>query len=75
MGGMVGSLCASWAAGKFGLKRSMLYNNILAVCAALLMGLSKLAGSFEMLIIGKFVNGMPSNNQSTLVLLGVHWQT
>ncbi|CAK8677591.1 unnamed protein product [Clavelina lepadiformis] len=60
VGGMVGSLCASWAAGKFGLKRSMLYNNILAVCAALLMGLSKLAGSFEMLIIGRFIIGVNS---------------
>ena len=54
VGGMFGSIGASWASQKFGLKRSMALNNILVFLAALLMGFCKLAGSFEMLILGKF---------------------
>lgn len=52
VGGMLGSLLASKASQHYGLKRSMLLNNVLAVMAGLLMGFCKLAGSFEMLIIG-----------------------
>ncbi len=35
-----------------------MYNNILAIAGALLMGLSDTANSFEMLIIGRFVIGL-----------------
>ena len=51
-GGMVGSVVGGVISKSLGLKPSMLYNNALAIIAALLMGLCKLAGSFEMLIIG-----------------------
>ena len=53
VGGMIGSLCAGVLAGKLGLKYSFLVNNFVAIPAALLMGFSKQAGSFEMLIVGK----------------------
>jgi len=54
VGGMLGSLSAGWASKKFGLKNSMALNSILALAAALFMGLCKVAGSFEMLIIGEY---------------------
>uniref|UniRef100_H2Y405 Major facilitator superfamily (MFS) profile domain-containing protein n=1 Tax=Ciona savignyi TaxID=51511 RepID=H2Y405_CIOSA len=60
VGGMIGSLCAGFAADRYGLKKPMLYNNFTAILAALLMGFSKLAGSFEMLIIGRFIIGINS---------------
>lgn len=41
-------------------KNSMLMSNVLAFIAAALMGFSKLAGSFEMLIAGRFVVGLYS---------------
>ena len=53
VGGMLGSALSSKAAQRFGLKQAMALNNVLAIAAALLMGLSKLASSFEMLMIGK----------------------
>jgi len=53
-GGMIGSLCAGAATKKLGLKRILLYNNVFAAVAAILMGCSQAASSFEMLIVGKF---------------------
>ncbi|GAA6093112.1 solute carrier family 2, facilitated glucose transporter member 9 isoform X6 [Tachysurus ichikawai] len=41
-------------------KGTLLANNILAVISALLMALGEKAGSFEMLIIGRFIVGMDS---------------
>lgn len=38
----------------------MLISNSLAFVAAILMGFSKMAGSFEMLILGRFIIGMYS---------------
>jgi len=55
VGGMFGSLCAGVLVAKMGLKKSFLLNNLLAIPAALLMGLSKPAGSYELLILGKCI--------------------
>lgn len=41
-------------------KGTLLANNVLAFIAALLLGLGETAGSFEMLIIGRFIIGMDS---------------
>lgn len=41
-------------------KNSMLMANVLAFIAAAFMGLSKLAASFEMLIVGRFIVGVYS---------------
>ena len=37
----------------FSIKTALLLNNILVVLATLLMGLAKMAGSYQMLIAGK----------------------
>lgn len=58
VGGMIGCPLASWLAETRGRKQALLLNAVLGVIGALLMGLSKAAGSVEMLIIGRFVIGV-----------------
>ena len=57
IGGMFGGLLGGWWAEYFGRKRGMLFNTVVGVVAGLLMGLSKVATSIEMIIIGRFVVG------------------
>ncbi|XP_076318379.1 solute carrier family 2, facilitated glucose transporter member 1-like isoform X1 [Tachypleus tridentatus] len=58
IGGMVGALGTAYVAETFGRKRSLLLNNIFVFIAAALMGFSKMAQSYEMLIIGRFFIGI-----------------
>ncbi|KAM9855259.1 solute carrier family 2, facilitated glucose transporter member 1-like [Aulostomus maculatus] len=60
VGGMFGSLSVSLFVNYFGRRNSMLMANLLACIAALFMGFSKLAASWEMLIIGRFIVGLYS---------------
>ncbi|XP_068799487.1 solute carrier family 2, facilitated glucose transporter member 9 isoform X6 [Struthio camelus] len=58
IGGLVGAIIATPIVKFFGRKRTLLLNNVFAVVAALLMSLSSLAGSFEMLILGRVIMGV-----------------
>lgn len=58
VGGCIGGISNGFLADKFGRKTCLLFNNILAIIGALLMGLSKAAGSYEMIIIGRFFIGL-----------------
>lgn len=58
VGGMLGSFSVGLFVNRFGRKNSMLGANVLAFVSAALMGLSQLASSFEMLIIGRFIVGV-----------------
>ncbi len=58
VGGCIGGVSNGFFADYFGRKNSLLYNNVLALAAALLMGLSKVCGSYEMIIIGRFIIGL-----------------
>ncbi|XP_048872237.1 solute carrier family 2, facilitated glucose transporter member 1a [Brienomyrus brachyistius] len=58
IGGIVGSFSVGLFVNRFGRKNSMLMVNVLAFVAAALMGFSKMAASWEMLIIGRFVVGL-----------------
>ncbi|XP_007575531.2 solute carrier family 2, facilitated glucose transporter member 1-like [Poecilia formosa] len=60
MGGMFGSFSVGLFVNRFGRRNSMLMANVLAFLAAVFMGFSKLAASFEMLIIGRFIVGLYS---------------
>ncbi|XP_069025314.1 solute carrier family 2, facilitated glucose transporter member 1-like [Embiotoca jacksoni] len=60
VGGMFGSFSVGLFVNRFGRKNSMLMANVLAFIAAAFMGFSKLAASFEMLIIGRFIVGLYS---------------
>ncbi|KAJ3597842.1 hypothetical protein NHX12_001358 [Muraenolepis orangiensis] len=58
VGGMIGSFSVSAMVDKFGRRKSMLLANVLAIVGAVLMGLSGLSRSFEMVIVGRFVIGV-----------------
>uniref|UniRef100_A0A452HVG8 Solute carrier family 2, facilitated glucose transporter member 1 n=1 Tax=Gopherus agassizii TaxID=38772 RepID=A0A452HVG8_9SAUR len=60
VGGMVGSFSVGLFVNRFGRRNSMLMSNSLAFLAAILMGFSKVAYSFEMLILGRFIVGLYS---------------
>lgn len=60
IGGLVGALTVSFLIKALGRKGTLLANNALALIAALLLALGETAGSFEMLIIGRFIIGMDS---------------
>uniref|UniRef100_A0A8C5RQC6 Solute carrier family 2, facilitated glucose transporter member 1 n=1 Tax=Laticauda laticaudata TaxID=8630 RepID=A0A8C5RQC6_LATLA len=60
VGGMVGSFSVGLFVNRFGRRNSMLMSNSLAFLSAILMGFSKMAGSFEMLILGRFIVGVYS---------------
>ncbi|XP_029975041.1 solute carrier family 2, facilitated glucose transporter member 1-like [Salarias fasciatus] len=60
VGGMFGSFSVALFVNRFGRKNSMLMANVLAFIAAAFMGFSQLAGSFEMLIVGRFIIGLYS---------------
>uniref|UniRef100_UPI00398F2D40 solute carrier family 2, facilitated glucose transporter member 1 isoform X2 n=1 Tax=Pristiophorus japonicus TaxID=55135 RepID=UPI00398F2D40 len=60
VGGMFGSFSVGLFVNRFGRRNSMLMVNSLAFIAAALMGFSKLARSYEMLILGRFIIGLYS---------------
>uniref|UniRef100_A0A8D0DDG3 Solute carrier family 2 member 1 n=1 Tax=Sander lucioperca TaxID=283035 RepID=A0A8D0DDG3_SANLU len=60
VGGIVGSFSVGLFVNRFGRRNSMLMANVLAFIAAALMGFSKIAHSWEMLIVGRFVVGLYS---------------
>ncbi|MCJ8739576.1 hypothetical protein PDJAM_G00048770 [Pangasius djambal] len=60
VGGLMGALTVPFLIKVLGRKGTLLANNVLAVISALLMALGEKAGSFEMLIIGRFIVGMDS---------------
>ncbi|KAF3859885.1 hypothetical protein F7725_000140 [Dissostichus mawsoni] len=71
VGGMFGSFSVSLFVNRFGRKNSMLMANVLAFIAAAFMGFSKLAASYEMLIIGRFIVGLYSGLSTGFVPLYV----
>ncbi|XP_054906069.1 solute carrier family 2, facilitated glucose transporter member 1 isoform X2 [Poeciliopsis prolifica] len=58
IGGIFGSFSVGFFVNRLGRRNSMLIANILAFIASALMGFSKMASSWEMLIIGRFVVGL-----------------
>ncbi|XP_066459645.1 solute carrier family 2, facilitated glucose transporter member 11-like [Eleutherodactylus coqui] len=58
IGGLLGSLGSGYLASKYGKKRCHLYNNVIPIAAALLMGLSANAKSFEMILIARVLYGI-----------------
>lgn len=58
IGGLVGASVGGTLAIRFGRKGTLLINNIFALMAALLMGMSFFASAFELLIIGRFLSGV-----------------
>ncbi|XP_011304329.1 solute carrier family 2, facilitated glucose transporter member 1 isoform X2 [Fopius arisanus] len=60
VGGMIGGALVGTIADRFGRKGGLLLINVLVVMTVLLEGFSKMASSYEMLIIGRFIIGINS---------------
>ncbi|KAF7657797.1 hypothetical protein LDENG_00022150 [Lucifuga dentata] len=60
IGGLLGALSVSLIIKVLGRKGTLLLNNSFALIAAVLLALGERAGSFEMLIIGRFIIGVDS---------------
>merc|ERR1719356_2238024 len=60
VGGMMGGTLCGFVSSRLGRKGGLLLNNILVAIAAVLMGLAKYAGSYQMLIAGRLVIGINS---------------
>ncbi|XP_072207005.1 solute carrier family 2, facilitated glucose transporter member 11-like isoform X6 [Excalfactoria chinensis] len=60
LGGLCGALIGGSMAIQLGRKGALLMNNIIAILAAILMGISFPTGLFELLIVGRFLIGINS---------------
>lgn len=60
LGGMIGALGTAFLAERFGRRGGLLINNAMVFVAAALVGFSKMARSYEMLIVGRFAIGLNS---------------
>ncbi|XP_064322718.1 solute carrier family 2, facilitated glucose transporter member 11 isoform X2 [Phalacrocorax carbo] len=58
IGGLLGSSGSRYLTVKYGKKKCLLCNNLLMIVAASIMGCSKTAQSFEMILIGRFMCGI-----------------
>ncbi|CAB3411058.1 unnamed protein product [Caenorhabditis bovis] len=67
VGGMVGGLMSGWLADKVGRRGALLYNNLIALAAAALMGLAKSVGVYYMIILGRLLIGFNAGLSSGLV--------
>ncbi|XP_063791206.1 solute carrier family 2, facilitated glucose transporter member 9-like [Pseudophryne corroboree] len=58
IGGLMGSLGSGYLSSRYGKKRSLLCSDLIPIAAALLVGLSVTAKSFEMILISRFLYGV-----------------
>uniref|UniRef100_A0A8C6ZB69 Solute carrier family 2, facilitated glucose transporter member 11-like n=1 Tax=Nothoprocta perdicaria TaxID=30464 RepID=A0A8C6ZB69_NOTPE len=58
LGGLCGALVGGSMAIRLGRKGALLMNNIIAILASILMGISFPTGKFELLIVGRFLIGI-----------------
>ncbi|KAM8961909.1 solute carrier family 2, facilitated glucose transporter member 11-like [Pelodytes ibericus] len=58
IGGILGSVASGYLMSKYGKKRCLIYIDLIPITAALLIGFSKKAKSFEMILIGRLLYGI-----------------
>ncbi|NXN25224.1 GTR5 protein, partial [Nycticryphes semicollaris] len=58
VGGMIGCLCSGYLTAKYGKKKCLLFNDVVLLVATLHTGFSRKARSFEMILIGCFLEGI-----------------
>ncbi|KAM4808094.1 solute carrier family 2, facilitated glucose transporter member 9-like [Rhinophrynus dorsalis] len=57
VGGLLGSLLSAHLSGKYGKRKCQTFCNLLGITSALCLGFSKMAGSYEMILVGRFLYG------------------
>lgn len=67
IGGMIGGFSGAYIANHFGRKGGMLVNVMVGIVGAVLMSLSQITSSFELLIIGRLVIGYNCGLSTSLV--------
>ncbi|XP_073793997.1 solute carrier family 2, facilitated glucose transporter member 5 isoform X2 [Danio rerio] len=67
LGGFFGSLMVAPLVNKFGRKGTLLFNNIFSIVPAIMMGVSEVAGSFEIIIVARFLVGICAGLSSNVV--------
>ncbi|XP_069755488.1 solute carrier family 2, facilitated glucose transporter member 9-like [Narcine bancroftii] len=67
VGGMVGALLVGLLVSRFGQKSTLVYSTLLVFLAGLLMGLSRMLHSPEMVILGRFAIGIHSGLSLSIV--------
>ncbi|XP_053136288.1 solute carrier family 2, facilitated glucose transporter member 11-like [Hemicordylus capensis] len=58
IGGLMGCLWSGALTRRYGKKKSLMLNSLVIIAAALFVGFSKAAGSFEMILMGRFLYGI-----------------
>ncbi|XP_061459074.1 solute carrier family 2, facilitated glucose transporter member 11-like [Rhineura floridana] len=58
IGGLLGSVCCGYLTTKYRKKKCQMFTNLIMLAAALFMGFSKMARSFEMILLGRFLYGI-----------------
>ncbi|XP_008067143.1 solute carrier family 2, facilitated glucose transporter member 5 [Carlito syrichta] len=66
-GGFIGSLLVGPLVNKFGRKGALLFNNIFSIVPAIMMGFSKVARSFELIIVSRLLVGICAGLSSNVV--------
>ncbi|XP_077401662.1 solute carrier family 2, facilitated glucose transporter member 5 [Vanacampus margaritifer] len=67
LGGFFGSLLVAPLVNKLGRKGTLLFNNIFSIVPALMMGVSELAKSYEIIIVARFIVGICAGLSSNVV--------
>uniref|UniRef100_A0AAY4E180 Solute carrier family 2, facilitated glucose transporter member 5 n=1 Tax=Denticeps clupeoides TaxID=299321 RepID=A0AAY4E180_9TELE len=67
LGGFFGSLMVAPLVNKLGRKGTLLFNNIFSIVPAIMMGVSEVAGSYEIIIIARILVGICAGLSSNVV--------
>nr|XP_012775398.2 solute carrier family 2, facilitated glucose transporter member 5-like [Maylandia zebra] len=67
LGGFFGSLMVAPLVNKLGRKGTLLFNNIFSIVPAIMMGVSEIAKSYEIIIVARFIVGICAGLSSTVV--------
>ncbi|KAK2522893.1 hypothetical protein Q9233_010252 [Columba guinea] len=74
LGGLCGALIGGGMAIRLGRKGALLVNNIIAIVASILMGISFPTGLFELLIVGRFLIGINSGELFSIPTFNNLWE-
>ncbi|XP_074868689.1 solute carrier family 2, facilitated glucose transporter member 11-like isoform X2 [Carettochelys insculpta] len=69
IGGVLGNIYGAYLTSKYRKKKCQILMNLIVLVAALFMGFSKMAKSFEMILIGRFLSGIAAGSS-----LNIHAQ-